>query len=195
MAHSLDLCRPESVQVLHREHYNYYYCSEPNDSRKTRIDAMAAFVVVIALTEWVPGFVNLEGLPHYVSVFSCLSTVGSLALASIYLLMCVGAIRGLRDHEKPWAVYLAASVGILVTGAAIFGSAYQVPAPRICAAYFGVAVFIVGLVVPSSPPAGHGRQRSSTSSLRMSSGRRSSSCQRAVSARKTPMSTMTDPTS
>jgi amino acid transporter len=120
---------------------------------------MAAFVLVIVLTEWVPGFVNMDGLPHYFSVFSFLSTVGSFALACIYLLMCVGAIRGLRDHEKPWAVYLAATVGIVVTGAAIFGSVYQVPAPLIYAVYFSMAVFVIGLILAFVAP---GRARSVT---------------------------------
>ena len=107
---------------------------------------LVLFALVIVLTEWVEGFVALEGLPHYVAVFSWLSTVGGFALACIYLLMAVGAIRGLKDHPKQWAVYLAALVGIVVTGAAIFGTVYQVTSPTIYAVYFALAVFVLGLL-------------------------------------------------
>ena len=78
-------------------------------------------------------------------MFSWDSTFGGFALAVIYLLMAVGATRGLRDHKRPWAVYLAALVGIAVTGAAIFGSFYHVTAPVIYAPYAALALLALGL--------------------------------------------------
>ncbi len=80
-------------------------------------------------------------------MFSWGSTFGGFALAVIYLLMSVGALRGLRDHSRPWAVYLAGLVGISVTGAAIFGSFYHVTAPVIYAPYAALALLALGLVL------------------------------------------------
>ena len=111
------------------------------------------FLVIAVLTEFVPSFVAILGpdglpaLPHYVSMFSWLSTVGGFALAVIYFLMSVGAFRGLRDHPRKVLVWISAILGIAVTGAAIYGAFYNVPAPTIYAIYFGAAVFIVGLIV------------------------------------------------
>jgi drug/metabolite transporter (DMT)-like permease len=86
-------------------------------------------------------------MPHYVAMFSWGSTFGGFSLAVIYLLMSVGALRGLRDHRRRWAVHLAGAVGIVVTGAAIFGAVYKVSAPIIYAPYAAVAVLAVGLVL------------------------------------------------
>jgi amino acid transporter len=108
---------------------------------------LAAYVVVVVVTMGWTGLFAQDGMPHYVAMFSWLSTLGSFSLGVIYLLMSVGAIRGLADHPKRWAVYLAATVGIAVTAAAIFGSAYKVPAPTIYAVYAGAAVFVVGLAL------------------------------------------------
>ena len=107
----------------------------------------AMFVVVVILTEGWSGLFAQKGLPHYVAVFSWGSTFGGFALAMIYLLMCVGAVRGLSDHPKQWMVYLAAAIGILVSGAALFGSVYKVKAPIIWAPYACAGVFIVGFVL------------------------------------------------
>ncbi|QUQ63806.1 APC family permease [Kutzneria sp. CA-103260] len=113
-----------------------------------------ATILVTAL--W-PDLFAQSGMPHYAAIFSWGSTFGGFALSVIYLLMSVGAIRGLRDHRKPWAVYLACTVGVLVTAAAIFGSVYHVAAPTIYAPYAAIGVFVVGLVVsavrrPASVP-------------------------------------------
>jgi amino acid transporter len=106
---------------------------------------VAVHVVVIILTETWKGLLAQSGLPHYVAMFSWGSTFGGFALAVIYLLMAVGAMRGLRDHMRPWAVYLASLVGIAVTGAAIFGSFYHVTAPVIYAPYAALALLALGL--------------------------------------------------
>src|SRR5262249_55147546 len=76
-----------------------------------------------------------------------LSTFGSFALGIIYLLMSIGALRGLADHPRRWAVYLAVLVGVVVTAAALFGSVYKVAKPVIYAPYAGLALFVLGLIL------------------------------------------------
>ena len=108
---------------------------------------LAAHLIVIILTAAWSGLLAQAGLPHYVAMFSWGSTFGGFALAVIYLLMAVGALRGLRDHQRLWAVYLASIVGIAVTGAAIFGSFYHVTAPVIYAPYAALAILVLGFVL------------------------------------------------
>ncbi|HEU5428842.1 MAG TPA: APC family permease [Actinocrinis sp.] len=108
---------------------------------------LAAHLIVIILTAGWSGLLAQAGLPHYVAMFSWGSTFGGFALAVIYLLMAVGALRGLRDHQRVWAVYLAGVVGIAVTGAAIFGSFYHVTAPVIYAPYAALAILVLGFVL------------------------------------------------
>jgi amino acid transporter len=111
------------------------------------IVVVAVHLVVIVLTETWNGLLAQSGMPHYAAMFSWGSTFGGFALAVIYLLMAFGALRGLRDHMRPWAVYLASVVGIAVTGAAIFGSFYDVTAPVIYAPYAALALLALGLVL------------------------------------------------
>jgi len=85
--------------------------------------------------------------PHYFAMFNFGSAFGGLALAVIYLLLCVGALRGLRDHARFPLVVLTAVVGVVVTGAAVWGAIYQVQAPTIYAAYGVGIVFVVGLLL------------------------------------------------
>jgi amino acid transporter len=108
---------------------------------------LAFYLVIIFVTMYWNGLLAQQGLPHYVAMFSWFSTLGSFALACIYLLMSVGALRGLADHPKRWAVILASVVGILVTAAAIYGSVYQVGAPIIWAVWAGAGVLILGFVL------------------------------------------------
>jgi amino acid transporter len=121
----------------------------------TVILAVYAIVIVVTLT-WTSLFA-IPQVPHYAAMFSWFSTFGSFSLAVIYLLMSVGAVRGLADHPKPWAVYLAATVGIVVTGAALFGSVYKVTTPTIYAPVAAVVVLALGVVaallVPGRQPA------------------------------------------
>ncbi len=105
------------------------------------LTVFAAFVVLTHA--WTSLFAQ-AGLPHYVAMFSWGSTFGGFALAAIYLMMCVGAVRGLGDHPRRWAVYLACTVGIVVSGAALFGSIYKVAAPTIYAPYACIGVLVVG---------------------------------------------------
>jgi amino acid transporter len=108
---------------------------------------LAVFVAVIVLTEAWHGLFALAQTPHYLAMFTWGSTFGGFALSVIYLLVCVGAVRGLADHPKQWAVYLACALGILVSLAALFGSVYKVKAPLIYAPYACVGVFVVGLLL------------------------------------------------
>jgi amino acid transporter len=121
--------------------------SKRNTPLTASIVVVVADLVVIAVTQWWTGLFAIPQTPHYVAVFSWGAAFGGFALAVIYLLMSVGALRGLRDHERPWAVWLAAIVGIVVTAGAIYGSIYKVTAPTIYAPYAALGVFVVGIIV------------------------------------------------
>jgi amino acid transporter len=116
---------------------------------------LAFFAVVVVLTRQSIKLFALSGMPHYFAMFSWGSSFGGLALAVIYLLLCVGAVKGLRSHPSRAKVWTAVVVGVLVTLAAVFGAVYQVPAPTIWCAYAVVGVFVVGLVMAFLVP---GRQ-------------------------------------
>ncbi len=111
--------------------------------------AVYAVVIILVATTTV---VAIPGLPEYVSMFSFLSTYGGFAIAVIYLLISVGALRGLRDAGKIWQLRLAATVGVAVTVAAIYGAIYKVSAPTVYAPYAAVVVLVVGLVVSAMVP-------------------------------------------
>jgi len=110
------------------------------------IVVMVLFALTIAISEWTELFA-IPDFPHYFAIFSWGSSFGGLALACIYFLVCVGAFRGLRDAGNFGLVAVAATVGAVITGAAIFGAIYQVPEPTIYAVYGVALTFIVGLVL------------------------------------------------
>src|ERR1035437_4592038 len=110
-----------------------------------------AYAVVIALAVYSTSF-TITGLPEYVSMFSFMSTFGGFAIAVIYLLISIGALRGLRSADKRWQLYSASLVGGVVTAAAIFGAIYKVTAPTVYAPYAAVVVLIVGLVLAAAMP-------------------------------------------
>jgi hypothetical protein len=91
-------------------------------------------------------------------MFSWGSTFGSFALTLIYLLMAVGAIRGLASHPRRWAVMLAVILGSLVAVGAMFGAIYKVASPTVWAPYAAIGWFVVGLVVAMVV---HGRAQAS----------------------------------
>jgi amino acid transporter len=101
----------------------------------------------VAATQWWTALFALEGTPHYLAMFLWGSTFGSFALALIYLLMSVGALRGLRGATRPGLNVVASLVGILVTAGALFGSVYHVPKPTAYAPWAAAAVFVVGLML------------------------------------------------
>ena len=64
----------------------------------------------------------------------------------VYLLMSVGGMCGMSDDETSSSLVLAAIVGILVSGAAIFGSFYKVPSPTLLAPWAAVIWVVLGLL-------------------------------------------------
>jgi amino acid transporter len=103
----------------------------------------AAFIVA---TEFWDDLFALPDLPHYFSVFAWASTFGGFALVVVYLLMALGALVGLRDHPKYAGVLIAAIVGIVLTGGAIYGSFAEVPSPTILAPIYALAWTGLGLL-------------------------------------------------
>ena len=104
-------------------------------------------LVLIVLSE-ASTFVDLfalPGYPHYFSVFAWCATFGGFALLVVYLLMSIGSLISLRDVPSPIGLFIAAILGIAITGAAIFGSFYKVPSPTILAPVYAVAWFVIGL--------------------------------------------------
>ena len=115
---------------------------------------MLVYAVVIVLVVSTTA-VAIKGYPEYVSMFSFLSTYGGFAIAVIYLLISVGALRGLRGANKTWQLYSASTVGIVVTAAAIYGAIYKVTAPTKYAPYAALVILLLGvgasMLMPSAP--------------------------------------------
>jgi amino acid transporter len=118
------------------------------------IFVLLAYAIVVVLVAWTTAFA-LSGAPEYVSMFSWMSTFGGFAIAAIYLLIAIGAVRGLRNRGKSWALYLACLVGGVVTAAAIYGAIYKVTSPTVWAPYAALILLAIGLVaaglMPKSP--------------------------------------------
>lgn len=112
------------------------------------------YAVIIVLVATTTSFA-LPNNPEYFSMFSWLSTFGGFAIAVIYLLISLGSLRGLRAGDKRWQLYVAATVGGVVTAAAIYGAIYKVTAPTVYAPYTAVVILVVGLIaagmVPEAP--------------------------------------------
>jgi amino acid transporter len=109
-----------------------------------------AIIVILVINTSV--FLLPGGTPEYVSMFSWMSTFGGFAIACIYLLMSVGALRGLRLSDKKFQLYAACTVGGVVTAAAIFGAIYKVTKPTVYAPYAALVVLVIGLVVAGLMP-------------------------------------------
>jgi amino acid transporter len=118
------------------------------------LTVMAGYVVaVVVTTQWGSLWAS-PGVPHYAAMFSVLATFGSFSLACVYFLLSLGAFRGLADHRRRYAVVLAAVVGMLVTGAAIFGAVYKVSGPVAWVPVPAAAVFLIGLATRRRAVAG-----------------------------------------
>ncbi len=102
---------------------------------------------LIAASEWWDGLFALEGLPHYFSLFVWCSTFGGFALLVVYFLMSLGALAGIATDPEKVKLVIAAILGLLISGAAIFGSFYKVPSPTILAPVYALGLFVVGLIV------------------------------------------------
>jgi amino acid transporter len=110
-----------------------------------------AYAVIICLVIWTTSFA-IPGFPEYFAMFSWMSTFGGFSIAVIYLLIAVGALRGLRSTGKLWQLYLACLVGGAVTIAAIYGAIYKVTAPTVWAPYAGLVVLVIGLIAAGIVP-------------------------------------------
>ena len=116
------------------------------------IFTMVVYAIVIILVTWTTAFALPGGTPEYFAMFAWMSTYGGFAIVVIYLLISVGALRGLKGHPKMWALYLACLVGFLVTAAAIYGAVYKVTAPTVYAPYAAVVILVVGLIAAAVMP-------------------------------------------
>jgi amino acid transporter len=112
---------------------------------------LVVYAIIIVLVGNTTSFA-LPQTPEYVSMFLWMSTYGGFAITVIYLLISVGALRGLRTDEKRVQLYLASFVGIVVTAGAIYGAIYKVAAPTIWAPWSAVAILVVGLVASAMMP-------------------------------------------
>jgi len=108
---------------------------------------MVIQVLLIAASQWWTALFALPGLPHYFSLFAWCATFGGFALIVVYFLMSIGAIRGLADEPAKAKLWISIILGLVVTGAAIFGSFYKVPSPTVLAPWYAVIWFVIGLVL------------------------------------------------
>ena len=94
-------------------------------------------------------FLALPDLPHYFSVFVWAATFGGFALLIVYLLMSLGAFRGLADHPNRAGLWIAVILGASCSpAAAIFGSLLQGDEPAAAGSRgLALAWFVVGIVV------------------------------------------------
>jgi amino acid transporter len=107
---------------------------------------MVVQAILIVVSEANDTLLALPGLPHYFSVFVWCATFGGFALLVVYLLMSIGAFRGVGDDKATAGLIVAALVGIAITAAAIFGSFYKVTSPTLLARWSAVIWFAIGLV-------------------------------------------------
>jgi amino acid transporter len=107
---------------------------------------VAFTLVLIAVNELWTGLFALPETPHYFALFSWCSTFGAFSLIVVYLLLSVGALRGLVDGNRT-GVVIAAVGGIVLSAGAIFGSIYKVTSPIVLAPWYALGWFAVGIVV------------------------------------------------
>jgi amino acid transporter len=108
---------------------------------------MVVQVVLIIASETSDTLLGLPGLPHYFSVFIWAATFGGFALLIVYLLMSIGAIRGLADHPNKAGLWISVILGVLITGGGIFGAFYKVTSPTLIAPWAALIWFVIGAVV------------------------------------------------
>jgi amino acid transporter len=107
---------------------------------------MVIQVVLIVANEASETFLALPGLPHYFSLFIWCATFGGFALLVVYLMMSIGAIRGLADHPNKAGLWIAIVLGVAITAAGIFGSFYKVTSPTLLAPWAAVIWGALGLL-------------------------------------------------
>jgi hypothetical protein len=107
---------------------------------------MVVQAILIVVSEANDTLLALPDLPHYFSVFAWCATFGGFALLVVYLLMAVGAFRGLADVPNKAGLAIAAILGIAITAAGIWGSFYKVPSPTLLAPWSAVIWFGLGIL-------------------------------------------------
>jgi amino acid transporter len=116
----------------------------------TPIGAIVLLVVIqavlIVANEASDTLLALPELPHYFSLFIWCATFGGFALLVVYLMMSVGAVRGLSDHPNKVGLFVAVVLGVAITAAGIFGSFYKVTSPTLLAPWAAIAWGALGLV-------------------------------------------------
>jgi amino acid transporter len=117
---------------------------------ETPVGAIALLMVIqaalIAASELWDDLFALPGLPHYFSLFIWCSTFGGFALLVVYLLMSLGATRGLADDPNKVGLAIAVILGVAISGAAIFGSFYKVTSPTLIAPWAALGWLVLGVV-------------------------------------------------
>ena len=108
---------------------------------------VGAVVVAVILDQFAPSLFALPATPHYFALFAWGSTFGGFALVVVYLLMAVGSIRSFAKSQGRLLIFLAALVGIAITGGAIYGSFYKVTSPTIIAPWCALIWLAVGLII------------------------------------------------
>ncbi|MFJ9900657.1 APC family permease [Streptomyces sp. NPDC091280] len=118
-------------------------------TRKTPLGGNAVVIGVyatwIVLTAAWGGLFAVPGLPHYFAMYSWLSAFGAFGLAITYAVLSIAVLSPVIDTPL-WQKAVACLLGLAVTGGAIFGSLYKVPAPTIYAPYAALAVLGIGFL-------------------------------------------------
>ncbi len=107
---------------------------------------IAIQIVLILASETNDTFLQLGPLPHYFSVFIWCATFGGFALLVVYLMMSLGALRGLADDPNKVGLWVSVVLAVVITSAAIFGSFYKVTSPTLIAPWAAVIWGLIGLV-------------------------------------------------
>jgi amino acid transporter len=103
-----------------------------------------ASVVTLLVNQFWTSLFALPQTPHYFALFAWGSTFGGFALVVVYLLMSVGSLVSFAGAQRRMSTVIAAVIGILITGGAIFGSFYKVTSPTIEAPWYALALLAIG---------------------------------------------------
>jgi amino acid transporter len=106
-----------------------------------------------------PGLLALPQTPHYLALFAWTAAFGGFALVVVYLLMCIGSLHSFAAARHRARLALAAAVGIVITGGAVYGSFFRVTKPTIYAPWVALALLAIGF---ASTFVRHGRQPART---------------------------------
>jgi len=101
-------------------------------------------VVALLLNQFWTSLFALPLTPHYFAMFAWGSTFGGFALVVVYFLMCIGSLHSFAAAERRSSIIVAAVVGLVITGGAIFGAFYKVTSPTIEAPYYAMALLVIG---------------------------------------------------